>query len=81
MAVINFMLCILACKALNCGHRCILSNDNTTARCACLDGFELDANGRSCNGIKNRNKFLVVQNFKITNGFGGTINSFNFGCL
>ena len=27
------------------------------------------------------NKFLVVQNFKITNGINKTINSFNFGSL
>ena len=31
-----------------------------------------------CTPIADLNKFLATQNFKITNGMDGTINSFNF---
>lgn len=40
----------LECIELNCGQRCVGEGVNSTYRCACNEGFELDPDGRSCNG-------------------------------
>lgn len=41
---------LLECIKLNCGQRCVGEGVNSTYTCACNEGFELDPDGRTCNG-------------------------------
>ncbi|KAH7728726.1 Protein F14B4.1 [Aphelenchoides avenae] len=46
------------CNATDCSQLCLVSRDGKGATCACADGYELQADGKSCLSICKENEML-----------------------
>ena len=46
------------CVEADCSQLCSVPSGQSTAECGCFDGFELDQDGRTCNG-KFKQKDLI----------------------